>query len=111
MALSQAERDRRYLRSPKGRYQQQKRRAWQRGIGWRLTFEQWWQIWQASGHWHERGKHKGNYIMARLRDAGHYEQGNVYITKLEANSYDCAQRYRNDRAHLCHDAQGIPANV
>lgn len=45
----------------------------------RLTFEQWIDIWLLSGHWHERGRGKGQYVMSRFNDIGHYEIGNVEI--------------------------------
>jgi hypothetical protein len=44
-----------------------------------LTFEEWWAIWQESGHWTDRGTHKGQYVMARFGDTGHYQVGNVSI--------------------------------
>lgn len=45
----------------------------------RLTFEQWWQIWESSGKWEQRGHSKGQYCMCRYNDLGHYEPGNVFI--------------------------------
>lgn len=45
----------------------------------RLTFDQWWSIWESSGHWQDRGRSAGKYCMSRLNDLGHYEVGNVFI--------------------------------
>lgn len=45
----------------------------------RLTFNEWLNIWLTSGHWHERGCRKGQYVMSRYNDIGHYEIGNVEI--------------------------------
>jgi hypothetical protein len=59
--------------------------AARRGIQFLLTFEEWWSIWQASGCWHERGRGKGKYCMARYRDRGSYEIGNVRVCLNEEN--------------------------
>ena len=56
-----------------------------RGIKFLLTFEQWWIIWQDSGYWKERGRLKGQYVMARKGDKGPYAIGNVKIIKVEEN--------------------------
>jgi hypothetical protein len=50
-----------------------------RGIPFRLTFEEWLDIWTSSGHLSERGCRVGEYVMARLGDRGAYELGNVQI--------------------------------
>jgi hypothetical protein len=60
--------------------------ASQRGILFLLTFPEWWEIWQASGHWHERGKGRGQYVMARKGpDIGPYAVGNVEIILASEN--------------------------
>lgn len=51
----------------------------ERGILFLLTFEEWLQIWQDSGHLHERGRKKGQYCMARFNDTGPYAVWNVKI--------------------------------
>jgi hypothetical protein len=62
-----------------------------RKIPFLFTFEEWWKIWQDSGHWEERGKRADQYCMARFGDKGPYAVGNVrIITKLE-----------NDRERKC----------
>jgi len=66
-------------------YRQQMRNAWKRGIEWKLTFRQWLRIWTESGHLHERGKLKHQYVMARFGDEGAYEVGNVKIITHEEN--------------------------
>lgn len=70
---------------PKARYQQSKQKAKERGIKMLLTFEEWYQIWLDSGHYHERGRNKGQYVMSRIGDQGNYEVGNVFIQKTEDN--------------------------
>lgn len=44
-----------------------------------LTFDQWWSIWQNSGHWAERGCHLGQYFMKRHDFMGSYEINNISI--------------------------------
>jgi hypothetical protein len=53
--------------------------AMKRGISWELSFSQWLAIWQDSGHFHERGKGRGKYVMARYDDEGPYAFYNVKI--------------------------------
>jgi hypothetical protein len=73
------------------RYQQQKSRASDRGILFLLTFEEWLSIWEKSGHLHERGVGKGQYVMARLGDKGPYATGNVKIITTGDNAREVAQ--------------------
>jgi hypothetical protein len=73
------------LADPILRYDQQRSNAVQRGIAFRLTFEEWWTIWDRSGHWHERGVGLGKYCMSRKGDKGAYEIGNVRICLFEDN--------------------------
>jgi hypothetical protein len=63
----------------KSKYRDHKYNAAKRGVPFRLTFEEWLNIWTESGHLHERGPHAGQYVMARFGDAGGYEVGNVKI--------------------------------
>lgn len=66
----------------------QKFRALKRGISWQMTFEQWLEIWRASGHLGERGRGVGKFVMARYGDQGPYSVGNVQIQLCEANARD-----------------------
>ena len=61
------------------KYAMHKSSAKQRGIPFRLTFEEWWALWQASGRWDERGRLGRQYCMARRSDQGGFEAGNVFI--------------------------------
>jgi len=54
----------------------------------RLTFDQWLDIWLASGKLLMRGLRKGQYCMARKGDLGHYEIGNVSIQLSSENARD-----------------------
>lgn len=67
----------------------QRLNARHRGIGWELTVWQWWTIWQQSGHWNERGRGTGCYVMCRHGDHGPYKVGNVFI---ELSTVNVSQR-------------------
>lgn len=69
----------------KTKYSAHRYDAERRGIEFLLTFEEWVKIWLDSGHFHERGTRKGQYVMARFGDAGPYSVGNVRITTVEEN--------------------------
>lgn len=86
------ERERKWIVTPKGQYSVQKRKAKQRQIEWRLSFDDWWNIWQESGHWEERGDSKGKYCMSRYGDTGPYSVENVYINKFEDNTKEVYDR-------------------
>jgi hypothetical protein len=63
--------------------------------GFELSFKEWWDIWEKSGHWDERGKCKGQYVMSRVDDMGPYKVGNVFIqtnTQNIKDSWTTAQR-------------------
>ena len=103
MRPDQLERDRRYLATPRGRFKQAKARAKQRGIVWKLTFEQWWAIWEKSGKWELRGRGRGKYCMGRYGDLGAYEDGNVAIVLQEVNTKDMSHK-RHGQPHKRSDA-------
>jgi hypothetical protein len=66
----------------------------ERGIAFLFTFEEWWSVWQQSGHWHERGRRSDQYVMARFGDRGPYAVGNVKIVTAKANAAEwmaCAE--------------------
>ena len=57
-----------------------------RGVGWELSFEEWWSVWKESGRWEQRGRGVGLYCMCRKGDIGPYKIGNVFIGEFSANS-------------------------
>jgi hypothetical protein len=57
-----------------------------RGISWELTFDEWIKVWIDSGHLHERGRKRGQYVMARFRDQGPYSASNVKIVTCSQNN-------------------------
>jgi hypothetical protein len=66
-------------------WQEQRRNAMSRGIGWHLTLGQWWAIWDASGKWEQRGRGAGKYCLARYADRGNYVHGNVWVCEFIEN--------------------------
>jgi len=82
------------LRALLERYFEQRQAAKQRGVEWQLDFWQWLEIWQDSGHLHERGRCKGDYQMCRMGDRGGYASSNVFIAPMEVNASE-AQAAKN----------------
>ena len=76
------------MRSPRKKYYTHKYSSLQRNIPFELTFEQWWDIWQQSGKWEERGCRKGQYCMSRKGDVGPYSVDNVFIQLSSQNAID-----------------------
>ncbi len=75
-----------WIKTPKGQYSVQKRKADQRKVPWEFTFDSWLELWQTSGKWEERGDSMGKYCMARKDDLGPYSPDNVEIKLFEDNS-------------------------
>lgn len=84
----------RNLKKPTRAFQQQRKTAGQRGIGWELNLWQWWSIWQQSGKWSERGCGQG-YVMCRNGDVGPYSIDNVFIATGRQNSSDQISKKSN----------------
>ncbi len=59
------------------RFQQHRRGAKTRGIGFELTFSQWLAIW--GDRIDQVGTRRGQYVMCRMNDMGPYAVGNCYI--------------------------------
>ena len=76
------------LRDAEQKYGKQLHRAHQRGVEFKLSFEEWMTIWLESNSWMMRGKGRGKYNMSRINDTGAYEVGNVFIQSHEKNASD-----------------------
>lgn len=75
--------------SPLQRFVAQRKNARSRGITWELTFVDWWQIWQESGKWQQRGCHMDDFVMARHGDLDTpYSKDTVYICTSLKNLRD-----------------------
>lgn len=83
-----------YYRTPHGAYISQRNNAKNRGIAWNFKFWGWWQVWELSGKWAERGRGHG-YCMARIGDTGPYSPDNVHIVTGPNN---VAEYYERERA-------------
>lgn len=86
--------------TPLGAYNNQIRNARFRKIEWNFKLWTWWQVWQQSGKWEQRGRSGDAYVMARPFDSGPYEPGNVYITTLRDNSTQIRPNLALKRAAL-----------
>jgi hypothetical protein len=73
------------LRGPGFRYLQHRHNAELRNIEFKISFEEWWKIWQGSGRWEQRGKGAQRYCMCRVGDEGPYQVGNVFIATNAEN--------------------------
>ena len=79
----------------KAAFQGQRSGAKLRGIVWGLTFEEWSDIWLASGKWSQRGNRSNQYCMARKFDEGGYFADNVkIITNYENQKEKTNERWR-----------------
>lgn len=74
------------LSEQRDRYKQHKRSAEKRGIEFRLTFDEWWELWEP--YYHLRGIGKGRMCMCRELDRGAYEVGNVRIDLVQNNGHE-----------------------
>lgn len=83
-----------YSRTPTGAYISQRNNARKRGIAWEISLWDWWQIWQQSGRWEQRGRGSG-FVMCRFNDVGPYKVGNVFIATGVENS-SRGRRLRSD---------------
>ncbi len=78
-----------YQDDPLAQYRNQKHYAARRRISFLLTFKEWWNVWQKSGCYDERGIRADQYCMARgtvkQPDTGCYKIGNVRIITNDQN--------------------------
>ena len=96
-----------YRLKPRHMFNKQRRHAADRRIPFLLTFAEWLAIWQRSGHLHERGCRKGQFVMSRKGDVGPYSIGNVRIIRHEDNAAEqkasAATRAKLSRALMGHE--------
>lgn len=75
-----------FIRDCKQKYHEHGAGACRRKIDFDLTFKEWLRIWLSSGHIHERGVKRGEYVMGRNGDKGPYTIDNVRIITCSENS-------------------------
>jgi hypothetical protein len=68
------------------RYKVHRTNAKQRGIAFEISYDDWLRWWKDSGHYHERGNKRGQYVMARIGDVGPYRIGNIVCLQAQVNS-------------------------
>jgi hypothetical protein len=78
--------------APIAKFRSQRNAANWRGIEWRLTFAEWWRVWQESGKWAQRARATG-YVMARHGDRGPYAIGNIKIITAGQNNSEYIRRF------------------
>ena len=57
-----------------------------------LTFEEWYKVWEDSGHLGEWGRQVGQYCLSRYDDVGNYEVGNVFVQLHSENTAEMNRR-------------------
>lgn len=77
-------------------YTSHKRNALFRSVPFLFTLPEWYATWLASGKWHRRGKHGGQYVMSRRGDKGAYSKDNVIIQTCSENCSDGIRSYWKD---------------
>jgi hypothetical protein len=75
------------------RWREQRYNSDHRGVPFELSLADWLSAWIDSGHYHERGHRKGQFVMSRPKDQGGYVLGNIAIVLCSANSVE-AQSHR-----------------
>jgi hypothetical protein len=93
-------------------YGTQKNNAKRRSVDFKLTFEQWWDWWQSTGHYSKRGRGKGKFCMGRIGDTGAYELGNIYCSTYEGNTSAAQKgkaisRKTKDKMSLSHQGKTL----
>lgn len=78
-------------------YNMQRYAAKKRNVDFRLSFDEWLDLWVSSGKLDKRGRGRGKYCMARFNDSGPYATYNVQIIKHTKNTSDA---HYNDRAPI-----------
>ena len=71
--------------TPQTCYRNQKNYARTGQIKWDIKFYSWWQAWQKSGKWEERGVRRGEYVMGRIDDNGPFSKDNIEIMTCSQN--------------------------
>lgn len=82
-------------------------------IEFKFTLEEYADVWLSSGQWKNKGVRKGQYVMSRKNDIGHYEVGNVFIQTSQANVAEIYTRpygKRNPNARFFDKEYDYPTN-
>ena len=74
--------------------------AKQRNVPFELFYDEWINIWLASGKYELRGTGKGKYCMSRINDVGPYAVGNVFIQLHTQNVLDALVGKKKTPQHI-----------
>lgn len=66
----------------------QRVQARRRHIEWALTFDAWLAWWISTGHLHQRGRRRDDYVMSRFNDEGPYALSNIECKTRNENSIE-----------------------
>ena len=69
-------------------------------IQWQLTFDEWLSWWAATGHYAERGRGRGYYVMSRINDVGPYSLSNIECKLFEDNFSEGVKGYKKTAEHV-----------
>jgi len=72
------------------KFRNQRKSAAVRGIEWQFTYEEWLAWWGED--FVNRGRYRGQLVMARINDTGPYHPDNVFKCKAEDNTRDGIQQ-------------------
>jgi hypothetical protein len=100
------------LKKARLRWSQHRQNSRNRRIGFKFDFPTWIGMWVASGVWPERGRHRGQFVMARRGDRGDYEPANIlFITNGENVGGPSIGKPRPDavRAKISAKKKGVPS--
>ena len=90
-----------YMIDDKKMYRQFYAQRWnaenKRNIEWKLSFDEWKQLWLESGRYDQRGIYQGQYQMCRYNDKGPYSIDNVRIDTTESNLTERKGKVENGR--------------
>jgi hypothetical protein len=84
------------MNKSKQQYHNHKARAKRKVVPFELSFDEWMKIWTDSGHYHEKGTKRGQYVMSRYKDQGGYTLYNVYIQTVGANTKEAFTTNNSD---------------
>lgn len=87
-------------RRPFSRFERHKLNAQRRGVEFRLTFAEWWDVWTRSGCYGRMGPRRDQYVMARIRDSGPYAVWNVQIQTARTNGLDAVESRGRRRVRI-----------
>lgn len=93
------------MKKTKEQFQNHRQRAKRKGIPFELTFDEWYKIWIDSGHYHNKGTKRGQYVMSRYGDKGGYTVDNVHIQTVGENTREAFTTTNKDFIKPRHGAE------